>query len=293
MKILLCGELNLVKISAEYLQERGDFPVILIPQKKGQKQNGWGKDFFVWETDELTQEASHNLTRNTDLVILVYPYTQCEAVEDLLASPYLTGKFIILVNSYHVYGTPRILPVQEDSLASPAEERGWKELIIEDKLKFYSYKTHFSPIILRTGEMYGPGVEGWISRSIRNVLEDKEITLWEKGEGIFDLLYVQDFLRALERVIEDRDKLRQETINIASGRATPLKTIARKILSLAHKEENRIKFSHLPPPFPQVTLSPSKARILLSWTPRYSAEKGIQLTFNSMEKSPGGTGKLT
>lgn len=286
MKILLCGDLNLVRVLAEYLQEGGNSPIILLLPEKGEKGEGWERHFFVWEAEGISQEASHNLTRNADLVILVYPHKQSEEVEKLLASPYLREKFLILVNSYHVYGKPRILPAQEDSLVSPQEERGWEELIIEDKLKFYSYKSHFSPIILRTGEVYGPGIEGWVSHSIRDVLKDKEITLWEKGEEIFDLLYVQDFLRAVERVIENRDRLKQETINIASGRATPLKTIARKILSLARKEENFIKFSHLPPPFPQVTLSPSKARILLSWTPRYSAEKGIQLTFNSMEKSP-------
>ncbi len=284
MKILLCGELNLVKTVAEYLGERGHFLIVLIERNEKTRREKWGKDFFIWETEEIIEEVSDNLINNVELLILLHPYQQEKQVERLISSPSLKGKFVILANSYYIYGKPRILPASEDSALYPEEERGWKELIIEDKLKFYAYKLHYSPIILRTGEVYGPALEGWISQSIRDVLSNKEIVLWGEGEGIFDLLYVQDFLQFLEKTIESKEKLKGETINVANGRGISLKTIARKILSLANREENFIKFSHLPPPFPQVTLSPSKARILLSWVPRYTADRGVHITFTSIEK---------
>ncbi len=283
MKTLICGEKSLTKVLVDYLSEKGYFLITLSFGEESYDVKA-EENILLWKTEEISEEVSRNLIENASFLILIYPYKCEKYIEKLLSSPYLNGKYVILVDSYHVYGKPKILPVTEEEKLNPQGERGWKELLIEDKLKFFSYKFNYSYLILRTGEVYGPGVEGWISDSIKNALKDEEIILWDEGELLLDLIYVQDFLEAVLKSIKNIKKLKGETINLASGRGSSLKMISKKILSIVKKKENLIKFSSSPSPFPQVVLSPSKEKILLSWVPRYDIDRGLEITIRDIRR---------
>lgn len=104
------------------------------------------------------------------------------------------------------------------------------ELVAREFARQYKLKI----IIVRPGNIYGPGEKisdrprlRFISSGIIGAMEKKTITLWGDGKQVRSFLFVEDFLRICEKLIDKNHY--NDPINIASKQHYTLLQIAKKI----------------------------------------------------------------
>jgi nucleoside-diphosphate-sugar epimerase len=76
-------------------------------------------------------------------------------------------------------------------------------------------KSGFPVVIIRPGNVYGPGATTWVLRIIRSIQKNR-ISLIEHGKGIFLHTYIDNLLDALMAVIK-KPEINGETIDITDG----------------------------------------------------------------------------
>jgi len=89
-----------------------------------------------------------------------------------------------------------------------------KYMAEEYLLKKYK-KSKFPVVIIRPGNVYGPGATTWVLRILRSIQKNR-ISLIEHGNGIFLHTYIDNLLEALMAVIKIPG-LSGETIDITDG----------------------------------------------------------------------------
>jgi len=126
---------------------------------------------------------------------------------------------------------PSVCEVVEDSPCNPRTEYGRTKLRAEKIVKEYSEKFGFPYIIMRPPTVYGPGFRdagmfGLFARWAKNSLSPADID-WT---GLMSLLYVDDMVEAMIRLLESSDpRARNNTFFISSPEKTTMGDIARGI----------------------------------------------------------------
>ena len=138
--------------------------------------------------------------------------------------------------------------------------------------------------MLRTFNLYGPyqPLKSTIPLLITTALKNKPLQLWEDGEQTENLLFVEDLIEVMQKILKAKfDSLKGEIINIGNLGAIPIKNIASIILSKLNKPQSLIAYEkkNMQDSF---LLVPSimKAKILLSWSPKIEIEEGLEKTIN-------------
>lgn len=126
---------------------------------------------------------------------------------------------------------PSVCLVSEDSPCNPRTEYGRTKLRAEKILKEYAEKFGFSYIIMRPPTVYGPGFRdagmfGLFARWAGKNVSPADID-WT---GLMSLLYVDDMVEAMIRLLESNDpRARNNTFFISSPEKTTMGDIARGI----------------------------------------------------------------
>ncbi len=191
---------------------------------------------------------------------------------------------IIYISSSKVYGAIADSPVSEEYACKPTNLKGVTETLGEKLAYYYSSKYSVPAVVLRTFNLYGPyqSLEHTIASLITSALRDEPLRLWQEGEQIENLLFVEDFTEALQKTLKTKiDSLRGEVINIGSLGAIAVKEISNTILSRLNKPQTLISYERNNNQC-STDLVPSimKAKILLSWSPRIGIEKGLEKTID-------------
>lgn len=191
---------------------------------------------------------------------------------------------IVHISSSRVYGAMADSPVTEEHPAKPTDLKGVMDTLGEKLAYYYSSKYSLPIVILRAFNLYGPyqPLENTVPLLITSALENKPLQLWEDGEQTENLLYVEDFIEALQKILKAKfDSLKGEIINIGNLGSTSVKEIANIILSQLNKPQSLISFGENNNQ-DSINLVPSimKAKILLSWSPKMEIEKGLEKTID-------------
>ncbi len=191
---------------------------------------------------------------------------------------------IIQISSSNVYGAVADSPVTEEHPAKPTDLKGVIDSLTEEMAHYYSGKYSLPIVMLRVFNLYGPYqlMGNTVSSLITSALNNAPMQLWEDGEQTENLLYVEDFMEVLQKILKSNfDSLKGESINIGNIGVIPVREIANIILSLLNKPQSLISFekNHKQG---SVNLVPSimKAKILLSWSPKTAIEEGLEKTIN-------------
>jgi len=191
---------------------------------------------------------------------------------------------IIHISSSNIYGAVADSPVTEEHPIKPTDLKGIVDSLAEEMAHYYSSKYSLPIVMLRLFNLYGPyqSTENTVSSLISSALNNAPMQLWEEGEQAENLLYVEDFMDALHKILKTKfDSLAGESINIGNIGVIPVREIANMILSLLNKPQSLISFekNHKQG---SINLVPSimKAKILLSWSPKTAIEEGLEKTIN-------------
>jgi nucleoside-diphosphate-sugar epimerase len=136
----------------------------------------------------------------------------------------------VFSSSREVYGDPAVLPVTEDAPLKPKNVYGASKAAAEMYLSTVSPEA-LEVVILRLSNVFGPGDTGRvIPLFFNNALSGKPLVLYG-GEQVLDLIWIKDVIESLIKAGFSARPV-PEAVNIGSGKATALHTVAQRISQL-------------------------------------------------------------
>lgn len=163
---------------------------------------------------------------------------------------------------------------------------GWTKVYLEKMCEFYSRIGSTKYTAIRHSNIYGPFDKYDLERShvfgatvakVMSAPEDGAITIWGNGSEERDLLYIDDLVEFVEKVLV-MQKSSFELINVGSGTSISVGDLVRKIIR--HSGKNlKIAFDHEKPTIPfNLKLNIDRAKKLYQWMPKTSLDEGIAKT---------------
>lgn len=144
-------------------------------------------------------------------------------------------------------------------------------------------RTRFT--VIRPSNIYGPYDRFDPERShvfgatIRKVLEaqDGKVVVWGQGQEVRDFLYVSDFIRFVERVIDQQDYT-FDVFNAASGEAVTIRELVEKVIKASGKDLEIVYDPSGPTIGTKIRMNINKAIEKFGWQPQVSLDEGIART---------------
>ena len=148
-------------------------------------------------------------------------------------------RHFIYVSSNTVYGRANKI-VNETDKPEPISQYGTSKYKGELFCNEICSKNNIELTILRFAGIFGNGQKKFLIYYILSCIQDnKDITIYGKGEGRWDLLYVKDILEVILNVI--RNKI-YGTYNIGSGKIISVTEIAETALRAYPKSSSKIVY---------------------------------------------------
>lgn len=189
---------------------------------------------------------------------------------------------LVHISTDEVYGSaPPGHFFREDSVLNPGSPYSASKAAADHLVTAYANTYNVPAIILRCTNNYGPYQfpEKLIPLMIANALENKQLPVYGDGLHERDWLYVEDYGRAIERVLERGQP--GEIYNVAAGTPIPNLTVVKTILKLLGKPETLLRHVEDRPGHDRrYALESAKIRQQLGWEPQVSFEEGIQRTID-------------
>ncbi|MGC9133623.1 MAG: dTDP-glucose 4,6-dehydratase [Nanopusillaceae archaeon] len=305
MKLLVTGGLGFIgsNFIRYYLTNYEDVKIINVDALKYGSNPENLKDF---ENDERYKfikgdTADYNLiseiikNEKPDIIVNFAAETHVDRSisnpESFIHSNYL-GVFSILESIRKINNEIKLVHISTDEVYGSIEKGSFKEndrlepsspysaskaaadLLIISYIKTYKIKAN----ILRCVNNYGPYQfpEKLIPKTIIRALNNLPIPIYGTGKNIRQWIYVEDFVRAIELVINKGEN--GEIYNLSTLEEKTNLEVVKTILKLLNKDENLIKFVEDRPGHDfRYSIDPTKI-IELGWKPKYKFEDGIKLT---------------
>ncbi len=193
-------------------------------------------------------------------------------------------KQIVMASSDKAYGDQTVLPYTESAPLQGQHPYDVSKSCADLIGQMYA-KTFSLPVcITRCGNFYGGGDLNWnriVPGTIRSVLRGERPMVRSDGSYIRDYFYVEDGAAAYTLLAEQlaaRPELRGEAFNFSNELRISVLELVKKILDMMgsslepdvrNEASNEIKCQYL---------DASKATELLSWSPSFTLEQGLQAT---------------
>ena len=191
-------------------------------------------------------------------------------------------KIVFLSSGGTVYGIPYKLPIPEDHPTNPICSYGISKLTIEKYLDLY-YRLHgLDYVILRPSNAYGEGQspkrgQGAIAAFLWCVANNQPIEVWGDGSVIRDYVHVDDIIRALLMV--SNEKLQDRVLNLGSGIGTSLKDIIQHIQELTKRKVEVHYTASRSFDVPAVVLNIQRIQKQIGWSPQVKLADGLLRTW--------------
>lgn len=256
--------------------------------------------------DICNQSLVNKLMSNTDLVVNFAAETHVDrSIDDplLFVKTNILGTYTLLnsalkhkIKRFHhistdeVYGTIDPKTKEEFSETTPFDPTSpyAASKASADHFALSFFKTYDLPLtITNCSNNYGPyqNPEKFIPRVITNLLTNKKIPIYGKGENLRDWLYVDDHCRAIEAVIE-RGRVGETYCIGGLKEACRNLDIVKKILKIMGKSEDLIEYVTDRPAHDNYRVSWQKIKKELAWKPQESLDSGLEKTIAWYQKHP-------
>jgi UDP-glucose 4-epimerase len=223
-----------------------------------------------WSTVPLTSEDMPGVEGITDLPLL----------QELLDSCISTRRppLLVFFSSAAVYGNTSA-PAVEETPCQPVGYYARGKLQAEDLIRFAcSRHDTLRCCALRISNLFGSAMQstkpqGLVSRVCRAIQEDTAISMWGDGRNTKDYLFLDDFVDALETII---DRGLTGTFNVASEQSLSVREIVSLVESFTGKN---LKIIHCPAfrwDVEESRISAQKLRAVTGWRARSDLAEAIQ-----------------
>ncbi|MBN2560300.1 MAG: GDP-mannose 4,6-dehydratase [Phycisphaerae bacterium] len=206
-------------------------------------------------------------------------------------------KRFVHISTSEVYGTAVSEPMDEGEHPLIPMSPYASAKCGADRLVYSYWKTYGIPaVIVRPFNQYGPRqhLEKCVPRFVTSALTGEPLTIHGDGSAARDWVYVDDTCRALIAVLEaPLDAILGEVVNIGTGVATDVLTIARKILDITGGSESLLQYvENRPGQVDKHIAATEKASRLLKWKATTDLDKGLSRTIEWYEANEAWWRKL-
>lgn len=193
---------------------------------------------------------------------------------------------IIFASTRQLYGKPQYLPVDEVHPLVPVDVNGINKLSGEMYHILYNKVYDIKTAVLRLTNTYGPRMrikdarQTFLGIWIRNLLENKPITIFGDGTQLRDYNFIDDVVDAF-LLVASSDKWDGSIFNLGNENPISLKTTA-EIMIEQNNAGNYI-FNPFPGDLKKIDIGDfysdySKIKKMLGWHPNVTISKGIKET---------------
>jgi UDP-glucose 4-epimerase len=198
-----------------------------------------------------------------------------------LARRYDVEKFVYASTS-EIYGSAQYAPMDEKHPLDPMHPYGASKLAADRMCHAYIQTYNENICIVRMFNTFGPrqkdsGYGGAISIFVKRVLADRPPIIYGDGKQSRDYLYIDDALKAYEKILECKKVIR-EPINFGTGKDVTIISVANKIIEVFDKKQ-KIKPVHVAPRPGEVRrliADNTRAKDILGWKPTYTFDEGLK-----------------
>ena len=172
-------------------------------------------------------------------------------------------------------------PVDEQSVPRPISPYGASKLAGEGYCSAYSEAYGLSAVCCRFGNVYGEysaHKKGVITRFIKNISQDKPLTIYGDGTSARDYIYVDDLCDGIIRALNNESK-GFDIFHLATGTGTTIGDLADSLYALFPNAKRAITFK--PERVGEVIrnfASYDKADKVLDFKPQVSLREGLEKT---------------
>ena len=200
-------------------------------------------------------------------------------------------KRLIHISTSEVYGTALSEPMTEEHPLNPLSPYASAKCGA-DRLVYSYWRTYDIPaVIIRPFNQYGPSqhLEKCVPRFVTSALTGAPLTIHGDGSAARDWVYVQDTCRALIAALEaPLDNVLGEVINLGTGMAVDVSTVADKIVELTGADRSlREHISDRPAQVEKHISSTDKAETLLGWRATTDLQTGLEKTIHWYRENEG------
>lgn len=159
-------------------------------------------------------------------------------------------KVVFISSGGTVYGKEDNCPLNEHTPANPISSYGVQKVTIEKLLYLYNYMYGLDYRIIRLANPYGPyqrpnGVLGAVTTFTYKALKGEEITVYGDGSVVRDFIYIDDAVRAIQKIVDGDNK--HHTFNLGCGYGTSIKQVLDTIqetlgleMNIVYKESRKV-----------------------------------------------------
>jgi UDP-glucose 4-epimerase len=192
-------------------------------------------------------------------------------------------KKFIFSSSREVYGNREEIVSREKDLDIHLCESPYSASKISDEALIYSFSKCYgiNYIIFRFSNVYGmyDQSDRFVPLMIRKMRENKDIYIFGKDK-VLDFTYIDDCVAGVIRGIEKFSKVKNRTLNLATGKGCNLLEVA-EIIKLYLGSNSRINIGdNRIGEVARYIADISKIKKELSYKPKYSIKKGIESSLN-------------
>lgn len=151
-------------------------------------------------------------------------------------------KVVFFSSGGTVYGKDVACPIREEMPTYPICSYGLQKISIEKLLYLYEYMYGLDYRIIRLSNPYGPyqrpnGILGAVTTFTYKALKEEEIVVYGDGSVIRDFIYIEDAIKAIEKVVKGESEY--HTFNIGCGYGTSINELL-KMIRISLKKELKI-----------------------------------------------------
>lgn len=175
--------------------------------------------------------------------------------------------------------------VDRNNLLGPYFGAANMKLYSEAMCQFFAGLGRAGFTAIRPSNIYGPHDRFDPERShvfgatIRKVMEAKDgkVVVWGQGQEVRDFLYVDDFVRFVELVI-DRQDYPFDIFNVGLGQSITIRELVEKVVGASGKNLEIVYDPSGPTIGTKISMNINKAKEKFGWQPRVSLDEGIAKT---------------
>jgi len=190
---------------------------------------------------------------------------------------------IILISSISVYGENLDRPSKESDELNPKTTYGFVKNITEQIYQNYFKLYNIDITVLRLSTLYGPFKKtGFIPNMINSINKNIEMIIYNNGNQIRDMLFVEDAAKGIIQAIKNSQK-GFSIFNISSSKQYTIKEIIEMVEKIS-QHKIPIKFSSEIPDEKILSADNSIAQKVLQFKPHMDIEEGLKITINDLLK---------
>ena len=255
--------------------------------------------------DILDETLAFKVTKNADVIIHLAANTGVgPSVEnpraDLMAN--VVGTFNYL-EAGRVNGVRKFVfassgapagevepPIHEELPPHPVSPYGASKLAGEGYCSAYHKSFDLQTVILRFGNVYGPGSKrksSIVAKFIRQAIDKETLEIYGDGTQTRDFIYIDDLIKALNLAVI-KENIGGETFQIASNQETTVGGITNILVQILQENgildinviNGEVRLGDVKRNYSDT----SKAKRLLGWQPVMSQKEGLERTVWSFLK---------